>query len=51
MTNAFGSSGAFASVGSVDQAMSNFKGKSVPRAGPAGDTVGYVLPRAGLGKI
>lgn len=51
VTNAFGSSGAFTGVGSVDQALGNFKGKSVPRAGAASDTVGYVLPRAGFGKI
>lgn len=51
VTNAFGSSGPFASVGSIDQALSNFKGKSVPRAGASSDTVGYVTPRAGFGKL
>ncbi|CZT14750.1 probable pectin lyase precursor [Ramularia collo-cygni] len=49
--NAFGSSGPFAGVGSVDQALANFKGRSVPSAGASGDTVGYVLPRAGFGKV
>lgn len=51
MLNAFGSSGAFKSVGTVDQALSNFKGRVVPNAGPVADTVSYVTARAGFGKI
>lgn len=51
VTNAFGSSGPFASVGTIDQALANFKGKSVPSAGAASTTVSYVTARAGFGKV